>query len=475
MQYTDTSSPQSGAGREVFRKMTRTLDYAGNLPIAVGVFGQSVELGSVLATDQAGYPQAFQSQKNPAMFSPGGPATGAGGRGGFWMGVHDELYDWGYDLRLVNGALGSLSFTQDAAGQVLFRQNNGAVRARRLPGAGNGGNGGDRGYYGDVLVSNGRVFVCTTGRQVAAFSDGPFRINAGQTNLDYRETVGTEATAGSAPDFSTATVGATVTDGTVVWTCVSTDAAGLGLTNGTIMGESNKGFGFDPFGAMARLHEQMQQVHGVYRKIIYISNGQSDISATTAWYRDALVSIGNYFLVRGYEIMVGLTTWFPLSTVAAYNNLKQGRIDALTILRATVNGAKVYDGADLYTLMGVTGPMGGWRGVATIASGVMTVASTSNGAGIEVGQTITNNATTPATLGTVTGIGTYTAASGVGTVTVSAADQASNTFRTLGDFIYPSDGTHLNGRGNVGPALNGVSPIKTHVSEAFKAILPQRA
>lgn len=447
---------------------------AGRKPIALGIFGQSVELGSVLLSDQPNYPGAFQSQRNPAVTSPSGPSSGAGGRGGFWPAVYDEMWGWGYDLRMVNGALGSMSFTKDAAGQVQYRQNNGAYRAQRQSGATGSGNSGDRGYYGDVLVANGRVFVCTTGRAVAAFSDGPFRVNGGQTNLDYIETVGTQAAAGSAPDFSTATVGSTVTDGTVVWTCVSTDAAGLGITNGTIFTEAQKGFGFDPFGAMARLHEEMQRTsRNCYRKIIYIQNGQSDTSATAAWYRDALSAIASYFLARNYEVMIGLTTWYPRSTVTAYNNLTQGRADALTVLRAVAaNAGRVWDGPNLYQLMGTTGPMGGWRGTATITSGVMTVASTVGGAGIEPGQTLTdanNNV-----IGSVTSLGTYTPGAGTGTVNVVAADKTSNTFQTVGSWIYPSDATHLNGRGNIGPSENGVDPIYKHVSDALKLALPNR-
>lgn len=447
--------------------------HANREPIAVGLIGQSVELGSVTAADRAAYPQAFAALNNRAFTAPGGPASGdnGSGRGGFWCAVYDALYDHGYDMRFVNGALGSMSFVKDAAGQVLFRNNNMAVRAQRTPVFGAAG---DRGYYGDVLVQGGKVFVATTGRSVAAFSDGPFKVLGGQTNLDYIETVGTHTTAASDPGgWSAATLGSTITDGTVVWTCISENSASLGLTNGKVFSQTQKGFGFDPFGALARVHAEMQQIRGVTRKIIYIQNGQSDQNASgtvAGWYRDALVGMANYFLDRGYEVMVGLTTYYPRATTAGYDVIEQGRADALTALQASAYGSRVFAGANLYRAMGTTGPMGGSRFTASITSNVMTVTATSGGTGIVAGQTLTDS--NGVVIGTITSLGTY--AAGTGTVNVTAADRASQTLQTVGDFIYPSDATHLNGRGNVGPALNGVEPIAKHVADAFKAILPQR-
>lgn len=160
-------------------------------------------------------------------------------------------------------------------------------------------------------------------------------------------------------NFAFTGLGATVTDGDLSWKCESgTSSAPYGGQFGTVFTEAQMGRGFDPYGMLARLHEEMQRVRGVTRKIIYIQNAQSDVSATQAQYQAALESIANYFLNRGYEVMIGLSCFNPGgATTGQYDTLKAARAAALTSLKAGSNGAKVFDGADLYTAMGSTGPM----------------------------------------------------------------------------------------------------------------------
>ena len=442
------------------------------VPIAFGLLTQSVELGAVRDSERAAYPLAFQAARNPAVSTPIAPAKGRIDRGGFLCAVYDDLYDWGYDLRIVNGGAGGLSLTKGGAGQVGARQNSTGYAQFRLPAGG-----ADRGYFGDTIVSplnDGSLWRCTTGRSTAAFSDGPFRVNSGiangETNLDYVETTGTQATAASAPTFPAPTLGATVVDGTVTWTCIAVS----GYTAGQVFTEdANKGFGFDPYGLLARLHEEMGRITGVQRKIIYLSNGQSELSTGATAYNNALQSIGQYFLKRGYEVMVGLSPFYPRTTTASYDTIQTGRNNALTALKADATfGSKVYDGANLYALMGSAGPMGGWRGTGSISGGVLTVTSSIGARAPAVGQQIVLDPSSNGTVvATITSLGTYDAGTGTGTINVTGADRASTGLIAVGEYFNLFDQTHLNARGNVGPASGGVQPIRKHVSDAVKAVL----
>ena len=322
--------------------------------IAIGVLGQSNERGNVATTDMAAYPQAFQSLRNPAgMRVPIGPATAAAG--GWWPKVYDDLWDWGYDLQIVNGGIGSMSFVKHGAGQMQYNnRSNGYSRKRASAGFP------DRGYVGDVICPNGnRVFRCTTGRDIAAMNKSPFpSIGSTAVNLDYIQNMGAQSSASAAPDFTTANVGDTVTDGGIVWTCESLTVGAYGGSGGTIFTEGQNGLGFDPLGILARLDEDMQRTRNVKRKIVYICNGQSDTSSTQAWYQAALIAQANFFLNRGYDVMIGLTSFSPGSgSTAQYDTLAAAVSGAMTALQAGTFGSRVFAGANLYALMGSTGNM----------------------------------------------------------------------------------------------------------------------
>ena len=454
--------------RGVAARLKAFRDAYQRIPVALGVMSQSVELGAVRDEERAAYPLAFQSVRNRAMATPIAPAKGRMARGGFWCAVYDDLWDHGYDLRIVNGGAGGLSFVTGAAGQVGYRQNSFGYAQMRAA------QGGDRGYFGDVIASplnDGSLWRCTTGRSTAAFGDGPFKVNGAETNLDYVETIGTQSTAASAPTFPTPTLGATVTDGTIVWTCIATS----GYSGGQVLSEdANKGFGFDPYGLLARLHEEMGRITGVTRRIVYLSNGQSDQARGATTYGAALQSIASYFLTRGYEVMIGLTTFYPRSTTANYDALQTGRTNALAALRAGSHAARVLDGANLYALMGSTGPMGGWRGTGAISGGVLNVTASIGARSPAPGQQIVLDGSTNGTVvATIASLGSYDPATGTGTINVSGADRASTGLIAMGDYYDLKDQTHLNARGNVGPALGGVQPIRRHVADALKLALPR--
>ncbi|HEX7820766.1 MAG TPA: hypothetical protein VF463_09120 [Sphingobium sp.] len=441
--------------------------------IAIAVIGQSNERGNVLLTDQAAYPRAFASARNPAEQVPIGPSLSL--LGGWWHHVYDALWDWGYDPQLVNGAIGSASFLTQIPGFLQQRSNSASVYCVRRASAGPG----DRGDAGDVVTVGGRVFRCTAGgNNRFAVNSGPQRDLAGNvTYLDYISGLNTGgATAASAPDFTAAAIGGTVTDGAITWTREN-EAFYVGAINNVLTDSAGAmhGRGFDPLGLLQRTFEELQRVRGATRKIVYIANGQTDLGIGPVTYGAALQSIALFFLRRGCEVMIGLTMFSPgasLATTASYDNLSTGVSSAITALQALYPG-KVWAGANLYQLMGTSGPMGGANFTGAIASNVLTVSAMgAGGSNIEIGHTIARTdgtfAGTVASLGTGTGqTGTYVLTGGVATGAVA--------MRSVGAFLQPLDGVHINGRGAVGPASGAVQPCGYHIANVLKAVLPSRA
>ena len=439
--------------------------------IAIGVIGQSNELGAVPDSDLGAFPQAFRSLSRPEIRGSLSQTGVTVGRGSWWYKVMDDLWDWGYDAKIINGAIGSMSMVRNAAGQMAFRNNSSAYYRQRA-GAGYS----DRGYMGDTICPNGnRVFRCTAGRDIAALGSGPGRnIGSAATFVDYMNFVGSQNSAASSPDFTTANVGDVITDGGISWTCENLNNGAYGGAGGTIFTESQAGLGFDPFGLLQRLHERMLDVQAD-RKIIYIQNAQSDTFAIEAWYQAALTSVANFFLNRGYEVMIGLSCYLATgNNVSIYNTLQTARNSAITALQAGANGSRVYSGANLYALMGTTGPMGAWGGTAAISSNVMTVSASTYG-NIEVGQRITNTSSF-ALLGTVASLGTWNGTTGTVNLT-GGVNTASTGMTGTGQFWDTASGNrnvHLNGAGSVGPAVGGISCAGKYVADALKAILSQR-
>lgn len=439
----------------------------GKRPIAIGIFGQSNERGNVLTSDKVAYPQAFGSLRNSAEIVPIGPSVSVSG--GWWHHVYDVLYDAGYEASLVNGAIGSLSFLTQAAGYIQNRANSTTAYCNKRASVGPG----DRGDAGDVITFGGKFFNVTAGgNNRSAINSGPQQ-NSGNfaAYVDYISGLSTGGTnAASAPDVSATAVGATVTDGALTLTCVN-GAFYTGALNNVLTDSAGSmaGRGFDPLGLMQRLHEDMQRIRGVERKIIYVANGQTDLGIGAVTYGSAVQSIGLFFLARGYEVMIGLTCYSPgssLSSSTNYGNLQTGVANAIAALSAAYPG-KVHAGADLYALMGTTGPMGGSRIQFAVASNVLTVSSLFSGA-LEVGQTVATSA--GAIVGTIASLGTGSGGTGTYNLT-GGVDTASTTGRTVGAFLQALDGIHLNGAGVCGPDVAGVGCAGKHVAAAIRAIL----
>jgi hypothetical protein len=389
--------------------------------IAVGVLGQSNERGNVAGADAATYPTAFQSARNAGESVPFSPSVTR--LGSYWPAVVDELSDWGYDLKIVNGAIGGLSFLTQLTPYINTRQSNfSGYSVQRQPGGT-----GDRGDFGSVITITGfgsapttRYFVCVAGGQQRFVTNRPPIVNAlGNSYQDAAQWTVGAATAAVAPDFSaaaaptgTALLGGQVVDGGITWARISESFYGV-LNNGVMVSEhpttfvssgAQLGRGFDPLGVCDRLLEELMRVRAT-RRIAYIAYGQSDLGVGAAVYSAMLQSAAQFFLNRRCEVMLGLTNFSPLSSGATgtnYGFMATGRASAVAALQAKYPG-KVWDGADLYAAMGSTGPM---------ASG--------------------------------------------------------------GAFL-DADGIHLNGAGAVGPVVSGVSSAKVHVAAAIKAALPRRA
>lgn len=395
--------------KEAINTTRRALNSISRPTVAVGVFGQSNEHGSVLLADQAAYPNAFQSLIHPTVRVPLAPAVTL--NGGFHFKLYDDLYRAGWGPTIVNGAIGGLGFVSGAAGIMQSWSANNRQLRQRLPISS-----GDRGYIGDHMSpDNVNVWVCVDGDDRLVLNTGPARMVHGGTFIDYAETTSIDPTnantvsrtSATKPSFpANPTYGDTLTetpangsDKPVKWKYIGKVGQRGYVSSGAVLSEASKGAGFDPFGVIHRLHEEMQRVRAD-RKIIYIANGQGDLGWTMGIYRDSLKSIANFYLDRGYEVMIGLTNYSPAVAGAAWDTtLKAGRIAALADLKSARPTDKIWDGPDLYTLMGTTGPM------------------------------------------------------------------ASN-----GGFMSP-DNVHLNGRGMIGPALSGVEPAAKHVFDAFKVAL----
>ena len=330
-------------------------------PIAVAMLGQSNERGQVTPTESiAGMASrialalAYVSQRNPGIRYPLQPAGAL--NGGYHFKLYDDLWDWGYAARIVNASIGSMSMLRDAAGQILdiaaWRSQ--GVRQQRpadVPG--------DRGYAGDYGVASGKVFVCTAGRKAYAFHQGTFLPNDTgiNQNLDFIREVGTQATAATSPDFSAATVGSTVTDGSVTWTCVSTSTTYLGFSYGAGACTETRA-GFDPFGIIRRCHEEMGRVRDATQNIVVLCNGQSDTGLTSGQYQGAINSVASFFANRGYTVHLGLSVYNPSgNNVAAYDTLSSALVSSYNFLTGAFSAAQIKQGPNLYQLMGSTGDM----------------------------------------------------------------------------------------------------------------------
>ncbi|NKI99575.1 hypothetical protein [Novosphingobium sp. SG707] len=381
--------------------------------IQLVIEGQSVTAGNVALADQASYPTAFKSARNPSIQYPMAPSTSR--LGGYWPDVYDKLWDQGYDLHIVMGAVASKSMVTMTAGYLQGRSNSTVYYGQRAPYAYQVGT--DLGYFGDLISVSGRVFLCTAGcGNRSAFARGPFvdvnGFNGAQTIIAQS---GGSATASSAPDFTAAAIGGTVTDGGITWTrqneayysTTSTySPTWVGTLNGVIFPSSTTiGRGYDPLGVQQRNLRAALDDKTVVKRFAYIDIGQSDLGIGTITTASALMAVATYYLNQNFDgVFIGCSSFSPGSsggTTANYDLHSAAVTLAISTLSASWPG-KVFAGANLYQDMGSTGPM---------ASG---------GAWLQ------------------------------------------------------ADNIHLNGAGSVGPDVGGVHSASTYVANKLKAVLPKR-
>ena len=447
--------------------------------VAVLVIGQSNEQGAVPISDRAAYPQAFVSAKNPGVVSPG--PIPVRNRGGWWHKVYDDLYDWGYDLRVLNGAVGGMSLLTHCCGYVQTRANSTAYYKKRTT-----ANFPDRGDFGDIYAIGSKYFVVTgNARNRSAFNSTP-HINATGAN-GYQDFVSFSAesllSGGSAPDVSAVALGGTVSDGDLTLTCIGVDNSRYGASStydplgvlnlGGVLGEPNAGYGFDPLGILTRAWEMLAATHAT-RRIVYFAQGQADLGNGSTTYARAVLQMATFFLNRNVDVVLGNTTYSPASSFSTSANY-QAQVDGCASAKATLDThfpGRVYLGANLYSLMGTTGPMGGQSVTASMAGTTLTVSAVkaTSGSGIAVGQNVWNGQTLVGTVvsqlsGTPGGVGTYQ---------ISASATISSTTIVCAGSWLQYDGIHINGAGAVGQAVGGVSCAGKHVADSLKAILPQR-
>ncbi|HEX7821029.1 MAG TPA: hypothetical protein VF463_10470 [Sphingobium sp.] len=413
--------------------------------VNIVVEGQSTEQGPVYRTSQELYPRAFKSQRNPGFTVPKNRRVPQINRGGYWPVVYDALWDAGYDPNIFIEAVGGVSLLTHICGFVQQRTNSTSYYQKRTNGLYP-----DRGDFGDVVQIGTKFFVPTIAGKRQVYNSGPHPGVVGTSNFqDYVAFEQGAATTGtSAPDVSAVTVGQTITDGGITFTCVdagsgrygaegsfypgidaAVNAGAMNYCFSGIMGERNAGLGFDPLGIIGSAWETLMSLPPAELTIVYFSQGQTDLGTGSVTYQRALQILANFFLARNVIVMIGTTTWSPASsgaTAANYGLQKTGAdnaVAALQALKATYpQYGSCYRGADLYTPYFNDARVRGQKavgGTGGVSSATFTVASVSAfGNGIAVGQKLYVN-NSQAVAATVQSIGTFNGASG--TVTLDAA------------------------------------------------------
>lgn len=457
-------------------------------PATLLVLGQSTEQGPVYLSDKATYPNAFTSARNPGFAQK--RLVPVANRGSYWAKVYDDMWDWGYDLDILNGAVGGASLLTHICGTLQLWVANSAYYQQRKTSL----NYPDMGDYGDVIqITNGvtRHFVPSAARKRQAFNAAPFLGVVGTST--YQDFVGFsqtgELSGGSLPDVSTVAVGATITDGTNTLLRVDSGflqnesvfypgidpAVNSGQPNYNLFGtfgERSAGYGWDPLGIIAAAERLAAGAVPSELKLVWFSQGQADLGAAATTYQRAVMLLSNFFLRRGWTVILGNTVYSPASagsTSANYQLQVDGVDAAVTALQAAYPG-QVQRGANLFSALGTTGAMGGQKATAAaIASNVLTVSTVQagSGSGFAVGQRIFNGAATASSpsLGTIVSLGTGTG--GTGTYNLSGGvDTASTAMVGVGSGLQ-FDGVHFNG--------SMVASAGAAVATSLKAFLPQRA
>lgn len=323
------------------------------------VVGSATTQGTLVLDIVASVPQAFKSTKKPSLTRPVAPALTPNGSMDFRV-VDRILNERFTEIVPINACVGSLSFVKQAAGQIDYWNATSAYYNKRSPIGG-----GDSGDNGSLIVKNNCLFQCTSGGQnrYAVYNGGPRIEDTSYRELDYVVAIGSGVSGATEPTWANAaTVGSTITDGSLTWTNiainVSTHASSAikGLAAGEVCFEGR--FGFDPLGLLKRAVDMGNRIAAdCTTKVVTLSNGQSDTAATAAWYSTALNSIASFFKTRGWVVGIGLTCFNPKTTTSVYDSiLVTGRNNALTSLAAF---PEIVAGPDLYTALGHVAGTGG--------------------------------------------------------------------------------------------------------------------
>lgn len=330
--------------------------------IGLVILGQSNENGAVLLDYLNDSPQAFQSLRNPTITSDfvGNNSIGKvdnfrwQASGSPWCKTYDDLYDAGYELLIRNCSIGSASWVNDAVGQILthFPDSQG-TRCRRKP-----IHPSDGGCGGMIIKESGHLFESIVGTETYAYlknEGGQLYTASGgkmppEIDYIYSPIPERKSTASVKPDFSqVSAVGDTVVDGEVVWECIELNTT---LDTGYQFRQGLKGLlPFDPLGIMRRTarHAKELRNQGAERIIVYICNGQSDADEAQVKYQTAVDYMTQFFRAQGFEVALGLSTYFAGSMSGGYDNMTNA-INA--VLTKFESDSGVHKGANLYEDMG---------------------------------------------------------------------------------------------------------------------------
>jgi hypothetical protein len=363
----------TGAGSSANR-----VDFSGN--VGMVVMGQSNETGRAPVSQLGSHPQAFYSQIHPSITHlmeglsviDKISANRYGPQGGPWMRVYDEMHAHGYNMHMANCSIGSAGWVDSAVGIVESHDTSSNLfRVRRTP-----VHPSDPGTAGTIIVEDGKVFEMVVGSETYTYlkNNGADIYRPGGDKLPleldyiYRPNSELKSTAGTKPDFTTASsTGDTVVDGACTWECISTNAASIGYSTGTQFKKQTRGFaGYDPLGMIRRtaMYAQAMRARGVADIYIYICNGQSDVGKSVVQYQRACEFMIDDFRSQGFKVILGLSTYATGNLTSHWDDLSTAVAGALATNAADPG---VYAGANLYNKMGITA---GQNGLSFNADGV---------------------------------------------------------------------------------------------------------
>lgn len=201
---------------------------------------------------------------------------------------------------------------------------------------------------GSTSIAKSWVGLCKTWGASRRTARGEWAIPTTPNGYKYRSTGSADATTGGAEPTWPTTVGNTVADGAVTWTCAESDASDV---PGHVYAEGESGF--DPQGHFAVIDAQSVGVFSC--KVAIIQIGQSDAFGLTtlAEFRDATISATNWFLSRAFKVFIGLSTCHTSYAAAYASDFQPAITEALDHFAGNQN---VFRGADLFDAFGASPP-----------------------------------------------------------------------------------------------------------------------